>query len=103
MSSLFEKVNKFMIVWTLSIFFSVLVAIRLILEYIIHCTSMPWKPKDRILMNPPACLSDPIYGTHKYVTVNVRSMFNNDYVPSLINLIPFVFVESSFALRRIRR
>lgn len=68
----FERVIKFIVVWTLSVFFSILVGARLIFEYIIHCTSMPWKPKDRILMQPPVCFSDPQYGIHKFATVNVR-------------------------------
>ncbi|XP_055296508.1 epoxide hydrolase 1-like [Sitodiplosis mosellana] len=68
--SFFERVNKFVVVWTLSILFSILVAVRLIFAYIVHCTSIPWKPKDRILMEQPACFSDPTYGTHKYATVN---------------------------------
>lgn len=67
-----ERVITFFVVWTLSILFSILVGCRLIFAYIVHCTSMPWKPKDRILMEPPLCLFDPKYGKHKFVTVNVR-------------------------------
>lgn len=37
---------------------------------------MPWKPKDRILMEPPICLSDSKYGKHKYVTLNVNLFFS---------------------------
>lgn len=55
--------------WSLSIAFSLMSAVHLLIVYITKFSSQPWKPKDR--PNPPACLSDPKYGTHKFFQANV--------------------------------
>ncbi|XP_031628443.1 epoxide hydrolase 3-like [Contarinia nasturtii] len=68
--SFFEILIKFVVIWTLSVLFSIIASVRLILFYITHCASMPWNTKDRILMLPPACLTYPEYGSHKYVTID---------------------------------
>lgn len=61
------------VVWALCLVYSAFAAFRLFLLYVTKFPSKPWKPKDR--PNPPACLSDPIYGTHKYAKVNVSVYF----------------------------
>lgn len=71
MFQLIEKLIMFVCVWTLSGFLSIAASVQLIFLYIVKCKSMPWSLKDRILMEPPACLTNPIYGTHKYATFNV--------------------------------
>lgn len=71
--SIFESFVNFVVVWTLSVLFSIVVSVRIIFLYITRFASMPWSSKDRILMPPPACFADPKYGSHKYVSVNVRN------------------------------
>lgn len=78
MASIFERAYKFVLVWTLSIFFSTFAACGLLFAYIRYAHKMPWKTKDRILMEAPACLTDPKFGKHKYATVNVRK-WNHSY------------------------
>lgn len=82
MFSFFERLFKYILVQIFIVLFSILATLRLIYTYIINFTSIPWQPKNRILMEPPACLSDKKYGVHKYVTVNVRTMFlkNHSFV-----------------------
>lgn len=61
--------GQWLIVWALCLMYSVLAGIRLLIIYLSKFSSQPWKPKDR--PNPPAVLSDPKYGVHKFATVNV--------------------------------
>lgn len=77
MFSFFERLFKYILVQILIVIFSILATLRLIYTYIINFSSIPWQPKDRILMEPPVCLSEKKYGVHKYVTVNVRIFKKN--------------------------
>lgn len=65
------------IIWSLSIVFSAMAAVKLLIVYITKFTSQPWKLKQR--PNAPACLSDPKYGTHKIAEINVSG--NVDIIP----------------------
>lgn len=56
--------------------------------YMTNFTSVPWQSRDRVLMEAPACLSDPKYGKHKFMMIkNVRQTYkfqknnnNNDLI-----------------------
>lgn len=60
-------------VWSLSIYYSVIVSVILVAEYLSIWQEKPWKCKKRD--EPPKCLSDPKYGTHKYMLVNVSVFY----------------------------
>lgn len=72
----FERFIKCLLVWVLSIILNTVISVRLILRYIVNFPSMSWNTKDRILMDPPTCFSNNVYGTHKYVTINVNTRTN---------------------------
>lgn len=79
MSSGYERPLKFISIWILCFLFSVIAFFRLIFAYIVHFQSKPWRTIDRSQMAPPLCLSDPKYGAHKYVTVNVSVAFRPNH------------------------
>lgn len=63
------KLIRSVLLWLLCLVYSITAAYKLLVIYVKNFSSQPWKPKDR--PNPPAALSDPKYGVHKFVTVNV--------------------------------
>lgn len=58
--------------YTLCLFYTSIVAIALAVKYILNSGDEVWKPKERLI--PPKCLSDPKYGEHKYMNVNVSKI-----------------------------
>lgn len=103
MAQLIEKLVVFAFVWTLSVFLSIVASVQLIFLYIVRFKSLPWKLKDRILMEAPACLTNPIYGTHKFVTLNVyKNIYGdkegNKFFDFLFSFLPLIFLEIAFSL-----
>lgn len=68
---MFEIIQS-VILWTLSTTFSVVAIFKLLKLYVTKLELKPWKLQDHL--HPPASLSDPKYGAHKFVTVNVSSL-----------------------------
>lgn len=70
---LFYGVIKVTVVWSLAIYFSVLVCCSIAKDWLLRFGDKPRPLKRRD--EAPKCLKDPKYGVHKYVRVNV-SNFN---------------------------
>lgn len=51
--------------------FSALSVVQLLVIYIKKFSTQPWKPKER--PQAPACLTDPKYGVHEFVELNVSA------------------------------
>ena len=60
---------KMMIVWTLCLIYSCLMAGYVCQKYLWNFRKRPWNTRER--PTAPSCLMDPVYGEHKFVTVNV--------------------------------
>lgn len=57
--------------WSLCMTFSALSVVQLLVIYIKKFSTQPWKPKER--PQAPACLTDPKYGVHEFVELNVSA------------------------------
>lgn len=83
------------IAWILAVVFSGLIMLQLVYTYITRITSTPWQPKNRVLMETPTCLNDPKYGVHKYLTINVITLFehlNRDHFLIVLNMFTTAFI-----------
>lgn len=69
---LFYGLINVAIVWSLAIYYSVLVCFSIAKDWLLRFDQKPWQSKTR--NEPPECLKDPKYGVHKYVRVNVSSI-----------------------------
>lgn len=56
---------------SLIVVYSLITIYKLLIIYVTKFSTQPWKLKDR--STPPACLSDPKYGAHKFAVVNVSN------------------------------
>lgn len=65
--------QRFLVSNALTVYYSVITLISFAIAYLTNPFKNPWELKLRLM--PPACLSDPKYGVHKYVKANV-SIFN---------------------------
>lgn len=61
----------FFVTYSLCLFYSSLVVLYLGVSFLTKYHTKFWIPKVR--KNPPACLSNPEFGEHKYIRVNVSS------------------------------
>lgn len=59
----------FFVTYSLCLFYSFLSVLYLAISFVTKYNSKFWVPKVR--KNPPACLSNPAFGDHKYIRVNV--------------------------------
>lgn len=106
---LFYGLINVAIVWSLAIYYSVLVCLSIAKDWLLRFDQKPWQSKTR--NEPPECLKDPKYGVHKYVRVNVSSnVLFSIRIVSLssvreicVYLILVTFAESTSALRWERR
>lgn len=64
-----DQYVRIVVLSSLIVVYSLITIYRLIFLYVTKFSTQPWKAKDR--PNPPACLSDPKYGAHKFAVVNV--------------------------------
>lgn len=69
---LFHGLIRVAVVWSLAIYYSVLVCLSIAKDWLLRFDQKPWQSKKRD--EPPECLKDPKYGVHKYVRVNVSSV-----------------------------
>lgn len=61
----------FIVTYSLCLFYSFLSVLYLGIRFLTKYHTKFWIPKVR--KNPPACLSNPEFGDHKYIRVNVSA------------------------------
>lgn len=83
---------KVMGLWLICFGYSVIALFGLISIYIRNIRSKPWIPKER--PNIPACLINPKYGAHKFVTLNVIKQMNK-------MILEWIFKNSMCFVRRV--
>lgn len=71
--TLLQTISRIVIINALTLYYSILTLGYIAVRYIRNPFSDPWAQKLRL--EPPACLTDPKYGNHKYIKVNVSIVF----------------------------
>lgn len=76
--SVTEIVYRFVVSNLLTLYYSGGVLLIFLWDFLKNPFGDPWAQKLRL--EPPACLTDPKYGVHKYIKVNVSRNFEYAYL-----------------------